>query len=367
MVNIRDVFLNMQDIILKYEFPQEQNDVLSRYAKKFISDENLLALAEKYYTMIFEQEVIADVNTLKEEDGMEQGMLFAMIYLARCAVFSEVLAQKGIPEKYACTAIWHYKDLFRRSFACYDCYGFSGMYRKGMIQYIKPTTFRIGRLSFEMQTFSGPYTVYQNKKTKKTIPLVDAGYGYLPNGKQKPQDYADETFVTEVYEDAETIKGYSVCDDGTLNFEQITLEKNDYDVALQKGDAVLSVHIPGNEKLTEEWVAQSFEEAKCFFDTYYKQAGFKAFVCSSWLLDTGLVRVLDEKSNILKFQKNFKIVLSFVNTFSLYWNVFGIEKFIPRAELVPTNAFQRKILELLDKGEKMYSGNGYIPYGDIIM
>lgn len=365
-MEIKKLFLDIQEVIQRYDFTDEQKNALVSYAEMFSSNEKLVLLAEKYYKMIFESdEILPDINGLVEEDGLEKGMLFAMIYLVRCEVLGEVLTSKGIPEKYAQTAIWHYKDLFRRNYNCYECYGFSGMYRKGMIQYIKPRTFRIGRLSFEMNTFSGPYTVYQNKSTGKSLPLVNADLRYLPDGKQAPKDYEGECFITHITETADTISGYTVCDDGRLNFEKLTICKADYDVVLEKGDSAISVHIPGNEKMTPESVEESFKEAKEFFDNYYKDVDFKAFVCSSWLLDTGLDRFLKPESNILKFQQKFKIVLSFVNTFAIYWNIFGIEKFIPYDELIPENNFQRNVLELLNNGGNLYSGNGYILYNDV--
>ncbi len=360
-MEITKIFQGMQTMIAKYNFSEEQRNALVAYAERFTSDKKLILLAEEYYKMIFESDKgLPDINKLKEDDGIEQGKLFAMIYLARCEVLGEVLKAKGIPEKYAQDAIRHYKDLFQRNYNYYGCYGFSGMYRKGMVQYIKPSTFRIGRLLYEMTSFAGFYTVYQNRKTGKTLPLLDGGLRYLPDGKQAPQNYVGECFVTEWLEDEERISGYTVGDDGRLKPGRLTIRKADYGTVLKKGDPILSVHIPGNEKLTDESVQSSFQKAKIFFDTYYKKEHFRAFVCSSWLLDTGLERFLKPESNILKFQKNFKIILSFVNTFALYWNIFGMEKFIPYSQLIPVNEFQRNVLEFLNKGGNLYSGNGYI-------
>lgn len=362
-MEIRKCFRDIQDIITKYDFTEEQKQALMHYADRFTDNEELLSLAESYYMRIFEsEEVVLNVNALKEEDGLEQGMLFAMIYLVRCEVFGEVLREMGIPQKYGQTIIGTYKNLFQRNYNCYNAYGFSGMYRKGMIQYIKPKTFRIGRLCYEMSTFSGPYTVYQKKDTLETVPLLKEGLRYLPEGKQAPKDYEGECFTTGISESEENIKGYTVLDDGKLNFKEISLCKEEYEAVLKAGDPILAVHIPGNEKMTPESIADSFQEARAFFEHYYKEAGFKAFVCSSWLLDTGLKRFMKGESNILKFQQNFKIVLSFVNTFALYWNIFGIEKFIPFSELVPGNRFQREVLEFLENGGNLYSGNGYILY-----
>lgn len=366
-MKIKEIFLNMHGVIEKCDFVKEQKDALSDYANIFSDNEKLIMLAEKYYKIIFESNgVTFNVNKIEEEEvDNEFGMLFAMIYLARYELLTTVLEEKGIPVENAQAALIVYKDLFRRNYNCYDCYGFSGIYRSAMIKYLIPKTFRIGRLAFEIGAFSGPYTVYQNKITGETVALVNPELKYLPNGKQAPKNCESDYFVTQLSENEECINGYTVHNDGRLNFEPLTIKKKDYEVALKKGDPVLSVHIPGNDKMTTERVEQSFNDAIKFFETYYKDVEFKAFVCSSWLLDTGLRKFLKEESNILKFQQKFKIVLSFVNTFALYWNIFSTEKFVPYAELVPSNSFQKNVLEALNNGENLYSGNGYILYKDL--
>ncbi len=353
------LFENMHHVVEKYDFMQEQKNVLLDYCRSFEKNEKLIQLAQKYYHMIFEIEEEIDVNSLKENDKLEQGMLFAVIYLARFELLGAELEKQGIPSKYAQSALWHYKDLFQRNFNCYGEFGFCGMYRNGMVQYIKPRTFRLGRLCFEMNSFSGPYDVYKNKNTGELIPILNAGICYLTDGKQAPKDYDGECFVT-TFSDEDDIKGYTVDEEGKLKFTPLSLKKEDYEKVLSKNDAVISVHIPGNEKMSPESVSNSFKEAKAFFETYYKEKNFKAFVCSSWLLDTGLKRFLKPESNILSFQKNFRIVLSFVNTFALYWNIFGVEKFISYSELVPQNNFQQEILDFVKNGEHLYSGNGFI-------
>lgn len=352
---------NIHHIVEKYDFIEEQKEALLSYCKFFNSKEELHLLGQKYYHIIFDDDADAeiDVESLKENDNLEQGMLFAVIYLARLELLGDVLEKKGIPAEYAQSALWHYKDLFQRNFNCYSTYGFNGMYRAGMIQYIKPMTFRLGRLCFEMTSFSGPYTVYRNKKTGEEVPILNEGLRYLNDGKQAPKKYEGDCFVTTFSEEVE-IKGYTVDAEGKLNFTPVSLSLEDYEKVLEKNDSVISVHIPGNEKMTPESVMESFKKAKEFFELYYKEKNFKAFVCSSWLLDTGLKNYLKPESNILSFQRSFKIVLSFVNTFAIYWNIFGIEKFIPYYELVPKNSLQKNLLEHIEKGGYLYSGNGYI-------
>ena len=356
-MELRDALKNIYKNLEKFNFSKEQEKALYDYGKMFSGNDKLLEKAERYYKMIFPGGNAAEALP-PESDGNENGMLFAVIFLVRCELFGDALEKDGIPAEYAKHGIWHYKNLFEKNKNCYGSYGFCGMYRSGMIKYIKPKTFTLERLSFEMDVFSGPYEVYRSRESGKLVPIADNAQRYLKDGRPAPKDAAE--FFETTFSDKEIIEGYTFNDDGTLNFNAVKLDKTEYEKVIAKGDNVISVHIPEMGRLTPESVRKSFEQAKQFFGKYYSEKHFKAFICSSWLLDTNLKNFLDLKSNIIRFQENFRIVLSFVNTFSIYWHIFGVEKFVPYSELVPKNDFQKKIRDYAINGGNLYSGSGFI-------
>ena len=356
-MELRDTLKNIYKNLEKYSFSKEQEKTLYDYGKMLSENDKLLEQAEKYYKMLFADGAGADALPA-ESDKSENGMLFAIVFLTRCELFGDALEKDGIPREYAKHGIWHYKNLFEKNKRCYGSYGFCGMYRSGMINYIKPKTFTLERLSFEMNVFSGPYEVYRSRESGKLVPIADNAQRYLKDGRPAPKDAAE--FFETTFSDKEIIEGYTFNDDGTLNFNAVKLDKTEYEKVIAKGDNVISVHIPEMGRLTPESVRKSFEQAKQFFGKYYSEKHFKAFICSSWLLDTNLKNFLDLKSNIIRFQENFRIVLSFVNTFSIYWHIFGVEKFVPYSELVPKNDFQKKIRDYAINGGNLYSGSGFI-------
>ncbi len=359
-MKLRTVIEEMPERIIRYQLSENAVQAMLIYREMLLQNESLICQAGTYYKLFFETEILPpDFDTMPDNDGQEQGMLFAMVFFARCELFGEALEKQGIPAQFANHGPWHFCDLFERNKRCYGTYGFRGMYREGMVKYVKPKTFTIGRLSFEMNVFHGPYVVYKSRKNGRLVPLAVSGLNYLKNGKQAPKNDKEIYFTTELVE-GDAIKGNTFHTDGSLNFETVTLDGSEYEKILADGDPVLSVHIPGHDKMTPELVADAFTRARDFFKTYYKEKGFKAFVCSSWLLDTGLARFLKSDSNIIKFQKEFTIALSFVNTFAIYWNIFGVENFVPYEELVPKNRFQQQVLEWVKSGEYLYSGNGFI-------
>lgn len=69
-----------------------------------------------------------------------------------------------------------------------------------------------------------------------------------------------------------------------------------------KDEKVLHVHIPEGEKLDIEKCKASFRQAEKFFGEEYPY-----FDCESWLLSPNLQAVLNDDSNIIRFQKLFQI------------------------------------------------------------
>lgn len=91
---------------------------------------------------------------------------------------------------------------------------------------------------------------------------------------------------------------------GRLEFETLTLEKdiNTNKKNYNKGTLALNVHIPEGMTLDNDLCEDAFKKAKKFFGEKYN-----IFICESWLLSPNLKLVLNEDSNIIKFQNRFYI------------------------------------------------------------
>lgn len=73
------------------------------------------------------------------------------------------------------------------------------------------------------------------------------------------------------------------------------------------GDPVLSVHISEGGSLAADACEASFDAAGPFFDRYFPQEGARFATCQSWLLDEQLAGPLPPTSNILAFQRFFRL------------------------------------------------------------
>ena len=91
---------------------------------------------------------------------------------------------------------------------------------------------------------------------------------------------------------------------GRLQFEKMESEWNvsNGTFHLEKGETVISIHIPEDGKLDCEECKDSYEKAYQFWGRSFP------YVCHSWLLGEELKELLNRDSNILQFQKFFDVV-----------------------------------------------------------
>jgi GNAT-like C-terminal domain/N-acyltransferase N-terminal domain len=76
---------------------------------------------------------------------------------------------------------------------------------------------------------------------------------------------------------------------------------------LQRGEAVLSVHIPGTGPMDATACDASLSRARREVPRWFPGERYPAFVCFSWLLDPQLAAYLPPDSNILRFQRRFEL------------------------------------------------------------
>lgn len=90
--------------------------------------------------------------------------------------------------------------------------------------------------------------------------------------------------------------------DGEILFAEEKEAKEDWECLLQKGDRIVSIHIPASGPLKKELCIDSFRRMRAYLAEYRKDIDYKAVRCSSWLLDPQLKEILPSTSNILAFQ-----------------------------------------------------------------
>jgi hypothetical protein len=76
----------------------------------------------------------------------------------------------------------------------------------------------------------------------------------------------------------------------------------------RQGDPTVGIHIPESGPLAPEACDDSLARAQPFFARHFPETPPRLGVCTSWLLDPQLADYLAPESNIMRFQRRFKLV-----------------------------------------------------------
>lgn len=142
---------------------------------------------------------------------------------------------------------------------------------------------------------------------------------------------------------------------GRLEFE--TME-SEWDLCaggqrVHRGEAVINMHIPQGEKLTQAACVESIEKGIEFFRDE------RPYICHSWLLYPGLKEILRPGSNILEFQKLFWLAEVDYLEREGEWRIFT--KVRDEIEEYPENtSLQRAAKQYLLSGKKLGNGIGIL-------
>lgn len=93
-----------------------------------------------------------------------------------------------------------------------------------------------------------------------------------------------------------------------VSMELFRLGELEYETAELDGAPAVSIHIPSDAVLRPERLRASWAQAREFFGVHRPQYRDGVWFCHSWLLDPALAKVLPPGSNILSFQRSFRIV-----------------------------------------------------------
>ena len=131
-------------------------------------------------------------------------------------------------------------------------------------------------------------------------------------------------------------------------------------------DTVVYIHIPSSNKpFDRESRIASYEKAYFFFrDSFADKVPI--FCCDTWLLNPENRAVLGEKSNIVSFIDDFKIIKTYKYTDNRnMWRIFGAEADKAPKDLPRNTSMQRKIADWLQEGNRLGAGKGLFIYDPV--
>ncbi len=255
----------------------------------------------------------------------EEKELYSFLLLLACVVPSiKLLQERGVPEH-------HYKNipfqpmkpqlekLVRGDVAVSDFPWDMNFYTCSI--------FRMDRFLFIPYRFGDDFTMYRNKETNKVIALRHAGEEFRRDGQINGINkvYDNPGKFTSIWNETEDgIEANPINPMGFVEQKAITIQKKEWEVALQQGDTLLALHVPSGPGYTPERLKNSMGLALEFYDTYFPELKIRGFWSESWLYDSRLSLVLDEeKSNIIKVQRQFYLYPIHEGDAMLRYEAFG--------------------------------------------
>lgn len=156
---------------------------------------------------------------------------------------------------------------------------------------------------------------------------------------------------------------------GRLAFDRQLPKPNPSDhPLLGPGQSGLNTHVPSGGPLEPAACDDSFAQARAFFPRRFPEQ-VVAFGCHSWLMDGQLATYLPETSNIIQFQRRFKL---FIDCELADWapleNLFHRRYDGPQVpselldELPQETTLQRAIVTHLRVGDHWYNRTGWFPF-----
>ena len=243
-------------------------------------------------------------------DGVGTAFLLVFPILHHVADMRAFYAAHGIPEDYLRNLM---EDLPRWIGTYADrTRGRAGFAEVAWLrEHVSGRLFQIGRLQFQPSTWHAPWTLLRNARGEFAL-VSHAGDKIARNGQFASCLGVDATDARDVvYEErSEGVFGHRALADGTLALEPELFPASDWARHIAPGDPTINIHIPSGSPLDPEACRASVRDAQRFFKTYLPDwpiARAGAMVCATWLLYPDFQKILPPDSNILGFQKLFRL------------------------------------------------------------
>ena len=186
--------------------------------------------------------------------------------------------------------------------------------------------YRLGRLQFAMDKFTGKVKVFKNKHDRSVIALSEGDVWYrrdgLVNGTNGKHE-SDGIWTSQFQEDEDFYSGNPISPYGKAINKTLKLPKTDWQLMLVRNEPILDMHIPEDGTMAHNLCGQSIEMARVFFPNHFPEWEYKAFACTTWLFDSQFQTLLSSSSNIVKFQREFYLYPVISDDSQTFDRVFG--------------------------------------------
>lgn len=289
----------------------------------------------------------------------EEGMFTAVVLGSCVPLLTEWYQTRGLPQTILVDTLSDFRVWMEQHRKRYGEWGLSEV--GWVIHHLSGRLFKLGRLQYMPIIYKGRIKAYRHRESGELAILSEAGISFRQDGRVMEafgSGEIEEGWESVFHETDLHVIGHRILEGGEADPETIQLEKQEWELVLEEGDLVLDIHIQEGASLSEADCTESYHMAETFFEESGMGKGFKAFVCTSWLLSPELRRVLPKSSNIVKFQSEFHLIPDCSNDDQLMERVFG-GKPEKLSEAPRDTTLRSSVLDAMVQGVSFCGGSGF--------
>lgn len=224
--------------------------------------------------------------------------------------------------------------------------------------------FKLGRLQFKFETFPYPLRAFRHRQSREPVIICESGLRFRADGQFADADgrESSDAWLSELVENAGAVSAEQINPRGLASRRKIVLPDSEWECVLRMGDPTLGIHIAATGPMTHAACGASFDMAVKFFPRRFPERQYKAFTCSSWLLDPQFEKHLPATSNITLFLKEFYLhpipKASSAQTFERVFG-FGVTPGAKLESLPRGSSLQRQVIQHIENGG-LWRGGGAV-------
>jgi len=305
--------------------------------------------------------------SLEHALGDDAGMFYLLVLLSGVPQMKSVHRSHRVPEEVIRD---NSREIRARLDDCSSELGTTGLDGHGvrwLVNFVRGELYVVGRLEYQFASFAERMRVYRCGVRGHAVALAEDGLVYRADGQlQKEGDSDPGTWTTRFEITPQAVTGNPILPTGLAARERICLKTTETREILRPGVPILAVHIPGGSPLDHEACGESLRRAVEFFSRHFPDRHFKAFQCSSWILDAQLEELLPPESNLVRFQRELYLYPVCIEDDAIVKAVFGhVPTDVDRAPR--DTRLQRAIVERLRNGKRLIAraGGGFLLPEDV--
>ena len=346
--------------------PAEVAEAAARAAERIADSEVLRALTWHFHHVLYHSRT-AHWNSIcrwpatPAAMGGEAGRFYLVVLLSGFRVMQEEHRKHAIPPEVVRDTVLDLKAWLEmeREKDRADLPSLKPVNVAWLMNHLRGGLYRLGRLQFQFAACQYRIRVFRHRETKVVLALAEDGVAYRADGQVDRHGDAAGGWTARLAVDEHGAVGCPILPTGRAVQKEVTLPAAEWEQVLTHGDPVFNIHIPGGGPMSHAACGKSFRQAMAFFPEHYPDYSYRAFVCSSWILNTWLAEALPPTSNLARFQREVYLFPTGVWLPSMYSRVFGLEEMPEDPSQLPRDTgLRRAIVEALESGRGVGAGGG---------